>query len=423
MKEIKNINSCRVCQSKNFIPILSLGEQYISNFIESEEHQGVKGPLELVLCDLNQGGCGLLQLKHSVSPELLWNDQYWYKSGISSTIKEDLKDIAIKIQKLIVLQKSDIVLDIGCNDGTMFNSFEKEKNLTLVGFDPSKNVAREAMKVANKVFNNFFNATDFKKEFGDKKAKIITAISMFYDLDNPNDFLKDIVSVLDKYGIFIIQQNYLVSMLEQNAFDNICYEHLEYYSMSVLKGLLSKYNLEIFDVELNDINGGSIRTYIKFKDNEKIKAFSGSKERLARILEKENTMKLDTVKPYQEFALRVKEIKSQLLNFIREEKEKGKKISIYGASTRGNTALQYFSLNNNLIDMAADKNPDKWGKKTIGTLIPIVPPETYREMKPDYLLVMTWHFFNEIKNQEKDFFDNGGKFILAMPQFKVIEKK
>jgi len=408
------IKECRSCGSDSFFPILSLGNQYVTNFINSKDEQGETIPLELVLC----GNCSLLQLKHNTPPQLTWNDQYWYKSGISSTIKADLKDISEKAKKIKELEKGDIIVDIGCNDGTLLDFYNN--SIKGVGFEPSKNVAEEAKSKGHYIINNFFNAKDFKDRFGNEKAKIITAISMFYDLDNPNQFLEDIVSCLDKDGLFVIQQNYLVTMLEQNAFDNICHEHREYYSLATLKNLLRKHGLEVFDVEQNDINGGSIRTYVRFKDNKKLNGFDGADNRIRNLLEEEKKMGLGTLKPYQEFASRISRIKDKLMDFLNHEKRGGKRICIYGASTRGNVALQYFGLGPDLIDYIADKNPDKWGKKTVGSLIPIVSPEEMRERKPDYLLVNTWHFFDEIKEQEKDYHNSGGKFIVALPEFKII---
>ena len=411
--KIKPIKNCRSCNSKDLTPIISLGNQYISNFVKSKEEQGSKIPLNLVLCQ----ECKLLQLEHNAPSELMWNEQYWYKSGISTTIIDDLKDIVSKAEELMGLREGSIVIDIGCNDGTLLDMYGEI--VTRVGFEPSKNVAKEAEEKGHYVINNFFNAKDFKKEY-EEKAKIITAISMFYDLDEPNKFLKDIKECLDKDGLFIIQQNYLVSMLEQNAFDNICHEHREFYSFCSLKNLLEKHGLEVFDVGLNDINGGSIRTYIKFKENASLKGFKGTEERIRQIEEKEKELKLDTKQPYQEFASRIEKIKEELMDFLKREKENDKKICIYGASTRGNVALQYFDLNSDLIDCIADKNSDKWGKKTIGSLIPIISPEEMRKRNPDYLLVNTWHFFEEIKNQEDEFFRKGGKFIVTLPEFKVI---
>jgi len=420
MKKVLEIKECRSCYSKDFKPILSLGNQYITNFIESKEEQKKipQVPLDLVLCD----NCKLLQLKHNAPPESMWGDQYWYKSGISTTIKDDLKDIVRNIYKKMSLKKGHLVVDIGCNDGTLLEFYNQKENLILVGFEPSNNVAQEASKKNFRVINDFFNAEKFKETFRDKKAKVITAISMFYDLENPNQFLKDITSILDPHGLFVIQQNYLMSMLEQNAFDNICHEHREYYSLHSLKKILKKYDLEIFDVLTSDINGGSLRTYIKFKENANLKGSKGAEERIRTLLEKEEKLGLNSLKPYQEFSARISTIKENLMNFLRKERASGKKIWIYGASTRGNVILQYFDIDSNLVDCIADKNPEKDGKRTVGSLIPITSPEKMRLENPDILLVNTWHFFDEIRKQEEELFNKGCKFIVALPEFKVFEK-
>ena len=270
--------------------------------------------------------------------------------------------------------------------------------------------------------NDFFGSEKFKEKFGNKKAKVITAISMFYDLENPNKFVGDIVKILDNEGIFVVQQNYLASMLEQNAFDNICHEHREYYSLTSLKPLLEKYGLEIFKTSLNEINGGSIRTLIKFKDS-KIPEINEKDFSYLRDLEiKEKEMKLTEEKPYKDFAGRINSIKKDLLKFLEEEKSKGKNICALGASTRGNVLLQYFKIGPDLIKCIFDKNPDKEGKRTVGSLIPITSPDNILKYNPDYQLVLIWHIFKGIGKDEKKFVDEGGKFIMPLPKFKVLDK-
>ena len=412
MPDTIRVEECRACQSPKLAEILSLGDQYVTNFVNSENEQDQRIPLELVLCK----DCSLLQLRHNTPPQLTWNEQYWYKSGISSTIRADLSDIARKAQDLENVGEGDIVVDIGCNDGTLLERYGQ--GVFRVGFEPSKNVAEEARSKGHFVFGDFFNHEAFRNQFGDEKARIITAISMFYDLDNPNRFLEDITATLDKDGLFVIQQNYLATMLEQNAFDNICHEHREYYSLSSLINVLRRHELEVFDVEQNNINGGSIRTYIRHSGS-KLRGAKGSAQRVAGVLEREKGLGLDTLKPYEEFALRTAGIRYQLMRFIRREREEGKTVGIYGASTRGNVALQYFGLDRDLIAAVADKNPDKWGKKTVGSGIPIVSPEEMRKINPDYLLVNTWHFFDEIREQERAYHEAGGKFVVALPQFRV----
>jgi 2-polyprenyl-3-methyl-5-hydroxy-6-metoxy-1,4-benzoquinol methylase len=419
MEKAKEIKKCRVCGNQKLIEILSLGEQFISNFIESEKEQKIKVPLELVLCDINSGGCGLLQLKHTTPSNLMYRN-YWYRSGMNKTMTEALRDITRKAEEIIPLEKNDLVLDIGCNDGTLLRSY-KTRGIKLVGFDPAKNLLEYSRKGTTKIINDFFNAKAFQKEFKKEKAKIITSIAMFYDLDEPNKFVEDIKQCLHTEGVWIIQMSYLPLMLEQNAFDNICHEHLEYYSLTSLENLLKKHEMEVIGVELNDVNGGSFRTYIKHKKS-KIEALEKDKKKLFELREREKEIGLDNKKIYEEFAERVNKIKEQLVDFIKREKAKGKKIYVYGASTKGNTLLQFFNLDNKLIEAAAERNLDKVGKKTIGTLIPIISEEQARKEKPDYFLVLPWHFLKEFKEREKDYLEHGGKFIVPLPEFRIIGK-
>jgi NDP-4-keto-2,6-dideoxyhexose 3-C-methyltransferase len=414
----KRIDSCRSCGSKELLDILSLGDLHVTNFVNSEEEQGPKIPLELTLCNPEKGGCGLLQLRHTTRPDLMWGDQYWYKSGINSMIMADLQDIVEKSKKIIPLNFGDVVIDIGCNDGTMFEYY-KIPGLNLVGFEPSKNVAAEAQAKGIKVINDFFNHESFKQDLGDKRAKIVTAISMFYDLDNPDDFLEDVAKCLDRDGLFVIQQNYLATMLKNNALDNICHEHLEYYSYFSLENLLNRHGFETFDVELNEINGGSIRTYVRFKGS-KVHQSDEAKERLRNLIQFEKEEGLDKIETYHAFARRVDSIKQKLMNFLIEEKKKGKTICALGASTRGNTILQYFGLNSDLIGCIFDKNPDKEGKRTVGSLIPVTSPDNIAKYNPHYQLVLICHIFKGVGEDEKRFSENGGKFILPLPEIRII---
>lgn len=407
------INKCRSCGCKQLNPVISLGDHYVSGFVDDDKNQGEKVPLSLVLCH----GCKLLQMEYSAPPELMWNEQYWYKSGINPIIKNDLKDIVENAQRLVRLEENDTVIDIGNNDGTMFENYDKDKKLNLIGFEPCKNVAEESIAKGFKVINDFFNAEAVENEV---KAKVITAISMFYDVEDPNKFLEDIKKCLDEDGLFIIQQNYLASMLEQVAFDNICHEHREYYSLKTLSTLLEKHGLKIFDVELNNINGGSIRTYIKFADSDK---FIINKKAIEKIERKETSLKLDTPEPYLAFADKIEECKTDVMNFLDEAKEDGKTVGLCGASTRGNTILQYFGITPDMVIGASEANPDKHGKKTIGTLIPIMSIDEMKARKPDYQLVVIWHLFDGIMDKEKDFLKEGGKFVLPLPKFKVIENE
>ncbi len=415
------IENCRVCGSKNLTPILSLGDLYISDFLgENEINEAEKTPLDLVLCNENDGGCGLLQLKHTVSNEIMYR-RYWYFSGTNKTMTDELNSIAAKVEELVSLKDRDYVMDIGVNDGTLLRGYKVE-GLNRTGFEPARNLEKYNSVATTKIINDFFNYEAWQKEFGDIKAKGITAIAMFYDLDDPNKFVADVAKCLDKDGIFIIQMAYLPSMLLKNMFDNICHEHLEYYSLLSLENLLKRHNLEVFDVELNDINGGSFRIYIKHKGGgESIKTSEGAQKRINDLRGEERKMGLNDKKIYDEFASRVEKIKKEVFNFIKKEVESGKKVYVYGASTKGNTLLQYFNLDNFLIKAAAERNSAKWGKKTVGTNIPIISEEQARSEKPNYFLILPWHFLKEFKKREAEYFKNGGKFIVPLPEFKIID--
>ena len=415
--EFASHEKCRVCGKNNLDSILSLGNQYVVNFLDEAEDKSSKIPLNLDLCNVKDGGCGLLQLRETVSGEILYRN-FWYKSGVNQTMIDALRDVTKNVEDLIKFSKNDIVVDIGANDGTLLRTYSN-KEIKLVGFEPAKNLTKFADKGTFKIISDFFNFDSFNKVFPNQKSKVITSISMFYDLEDPNEFVRDIKKILDFNGIWVIQMNYLTTMLENNAFDNIVHEHLEYYSLSSLKFLLDKHNLEIFDVELNSLNGGSIRTYVKHKESLE---FSISKN-VKDILEYEKTIGLDGKDPYTAFAKRIDELKNETVEFIRNEVKNGKKIYVYGASTRGNALLQYYGLDSNLITAAADRNPMKWGKKIIGSQIPIISEEQARKENPDYFLVLPWYFLNEFLEREEEYFTKGGKFIVPLPKFQVIDKK
>jgi len=413
-KNLSTRNTCRVCGNEKLEEITSLGNQVLVNFLDISSQKKFSAPLDLILCNKTSGGCGLLQLKHTVPGDLLYK-QFWYKSGVNQTMKDALLDVVTKSEKLISLRENDIVVDIGSNDSTLLRSYST-KNLVLVGFEPATNLLDEAKKGTTKIFNDYFNSEKFIGEFGERKAKLITSISMFYDLEDPNKFVDDVVKILDKDGIFIIQMNYLVSMLDNKAFDNIVHEHLEYYSLIALEYLLSKHNLSVFDVEFNDLNGGSIRTYVKHKQCDKYP----QSDRVQKTRDKEEKMGLQNHEVYYKFAEDINNLKAETYQFIKNEVDNGKKIYVYGASTRGSTLLQFFNLDNKLIEAAADRNPIKWDKIIAGTEIPIISEESARKENPDYFLILPWYFIEEFKIREKEYLEKGGKFIVPLPKFDII---
>ncbi len=415
---------CRVCGNSELSDILSLGNLYISNFIDSPDVTTLRDeeayPLELVLCEAAKGGCGLLQLRHTVSPKKMYRN-YWYRSGVNKSMTDALTELANTTESMPRFLSGDIVVDIGSNDSTMLRAY-KTPELRLVGFEPANNLMELAEKGTTKIFNDFFGYELFSKEFGDVKAKIITAIAMFYDLDDPNTFVADAKKMLHGEGVFVIQQAYLPLMLKQNNFDNIIHEHIEYYSLYSLEQLLDRHNLEVFDLELNEVNGGSFRTYIRHKGSSLGNNRNGAVERVAALRKSEKALGLQSRAVYDQFAVRVEGIKKKLTEFIDEAQKNGEIVYAYGASTKGNTLLQYFGLDSSKVIAAAERNPIKWGKYTIGTGIPVISEEQARADKPDYFLVLPWHFMSEFLNRERAYLEGGGKFIVPLPEFQIISR-
>jgi len=329
-------------------------------------------------------------------------------------MRKALEEIVVKACEVAQPKEGDIVMDIGCNDGTLLRSY-KIPGLKLVGFEPAKNLVEDARKGTTFVFNDFFGYKQFNEKFPSTRAKLITSIAMFYDLDDPDAFVADIVKSLDPRGVWVIQQNYLCSMLQQNGFDNIGHEHLTYYSLGTMSQLLSSHDLEIFNVEKNDVNGGSFRTYVARKGQFPVRE---SVEKMKEVEENLFSMKPSI---YSTFGRNVRRAKAELSEFITDQIKNGKTVYVYGASTRGNTILQYCRLDHRLIKKATDANPEKWGLRTPGTEIPIVSKEEARRDNPDFFLVLPHHFLKEITREEEKYLESGGKFIVPLPRFQVLE--
>jgi len=402
------IKNCRSCNSKNLVSILSLGNQFLSDFVKTNRKPKAF-PLTIMLCKK----CFLVQLDYNAPQKYLYTERYGYRSGINQTMQDELKEIAQKaLQKISKKTKDITVVDIGANDGTLLKNYPKD--IYRIGVEPITKFAKEAKKNANAVVNDFFNYNSCTKVLKKRKADIVTAISCFYDMEEPNKFVEDVKKIMKDDGVFIIQQNYLVGMLKQNAFDNIVHEHLEYYSLLSLNNLLEKHGLEVFDLEERALNGGSFRTYIAIKGTRKISKSVLEMER------HENKLKLNNKKIYLDFAKQIRNNKEKVLNFVKKQTAKGKLVYLYGASTRGNTLLQYFELDNKLIKKAVERNQEKWGKIIASVGIPIISEEEARKDKPDYMLVLPWFFKEEFLKREKKYLRDGGHFIFPLPKLEVV---
>jgi len=398
----KKVKRCLLCKYRPLQKIFSLGDLYVSNFVKKNEiYNGIKAPLTLMYCR----NCTMIQLSHIAPQEIMYKKFYWYRSSVTKTMREALKDIYKSSLKYTKLYKNDVILDIGANDGTLLKYYKKR--YTTIGCEPAKNLANDLKKNCNYILNDFWSYKNFNhllREKNLKKPKIITAIGMFYDLENPNKFIKDSAKALDNNGIFIAQLMCLKSMIEKNDLGNICHEHIEFYSLKSLKYLFEKNGLEIFKIEENNINGGSYRIYCR-------------KYKKGSIKLKEKNV-LNSVK---KFFNNVKKNKKITMNFINEKIKKGKKIFLYGASTKGNTLLQFYKINNNVIPYAAERSPEKWNKYTIGTGIKIISEKEARKLNPDYYLVTPWGFIKEFVKRESAWLKKGGKFILPFPKFTLIK--
>jgi len=412
--------TCRICGCPHLAPVLSLGDQRIAGaFADPNGAQPVERaiPMELVRCDMTQDqeACGLIQTKHTVPGSILYSS-YWYRSGVNRTMTENLHGIARGVEAIVPLEAGDLVVDIGCNDGTLLDGYKVE-GLRHLGFDPS-DVARYAIAKGYDVVNDFYSAEALRRRRPDQKAKAITSIAMFYDLEYPRAFVADVAEALAEGGIWVMELHYLSMMLEANAFDAIVHEHLEYYSLAVIERLVGEEGLEVVSAELNDMNGGSIRLFI---------GHAGRHERtpeqqaaLSDLRVKEFELALDSPEPYEQFRIGSERVRDELLALCQKLHGEGKKIHVYGASTKGNTILQYAGIDNTLVEAAADRNPDKWGSETIATKIPIVSEEDSRAMKPDYYLALPWHFLEEFLEREADFLQGGGQFIVPLPEVRVV---
>lgn len=404
---------------EKFEKLFSLGELYISDFIEKDSEPRHE-PVEMTLMYNN----GLVRLEKSANPEYMYG-KYWYRSGINSTMSKELKSIVESILSVKNVSTIHTWLDIACNDGTLLGNVPE--SIYRVGIDPVEDsYVAESKRRSDYIVQDFFSKESFYKS-GSGKASVITAIAMFYDLENPDIFLQDVREILTDDGLFVVQMSYTPLMLEQMAFDNICHEHIYYYNLTNITELFNKNGFKIVDCQLNDINGGSFRVYA-IKDTSNVNIFSTSPNRdvcqfrINSLLEFEKNNKYNTKEIWYEFYDKLLKLRDEVYNFIVQEKQKGKSIWCYGASTKGNTLLQYFGLDCNLIDGIAERSPYKFGLKTVGTNIPIYREEEMRKVNPDYLLILPWHFIDEFCNRENNYLKNGGKFIVPCPNFCVVEK-
>jgi NDP-4-keto-2,6-dideoxyhexose 3-C-methyltransferase len=398
---MRTITECRSCGSDKLKTIFDLGEQYVSDF-RSDTSKPNKYPLVAVICE----DCMLVQLRNTAPSGDMYHENYGFKSGVSDSIKRDLNDIV----RLGLKYKPDVSnwLDIASNDGTLLSFVPKE--YYRVGVDPIKKYCEEAAQHADLIVNDFFSAEASPEPDYD----VITSISCFYDMDDPNKFVGDVASVLEERGIWIIQQNYLLPTLELNAVDNFCHEHLEYYTMLSLEPLLAKHGLEVIKVETSMVNGGSLRTVVAHKGAWAVDPSVAAQ----RVIEAE--AELDTILPYERFAEAAMANLRDLKALVDKINARGEKVYILAASTRGATIWQSAGITEKDCPFAVERNPEKVGKYFSAVGMPIISEEQARADKPEYMLVGPWFFSSEIIDREDEYLRGGGSLIIPLPRLKIV---
>lgn len=412
MNKYKKISKCRISNSSNLHKILDLGKHSLTGVFPKQKDEIItKGPLELVWCEES----GLVQLNHSFEPSEMYGANYGYRSGLNNSMVQHLKFKIERIISLNILNKEDVVLDIGSNDGTLL-SFYKNLGVKKYGMDPTAGKFKKYYDADIKIIEDFFSKDSFLRISKNKKAKVVTSIAMFYDLEDPSKFVSDINDILDEDGIWHFEQSYLPTMLRMNSYDTVCHEHIEYYTLNVVNKLLKKNDLKIINVELNAVNGGSFAVTAAKKNS----SLSANNEIVNWLIEKEKRMNLNTLQPYKEFEKRVFQHKKDLRDLIKSIKASKKNIAGYGASTKGNVLLQFCGLTNKEISCIAEINKEKFGSFTPGTNIPIMSEEEVKKTKPDYMLVLPWHFRDTIIKREQEYLKSGGRLIFPLPDIEVI---
>lgn len=397
--------------------LFSIGELYVSDFLQKNEEP--KGPP----CELALGFDPVskaAQLTKQPAAELMWGSMYYYRSAVNPAMRKALKDLAKKTAESIPeVQEKTVFLDIASNDGYLLSTVDKKKYIR-VGIDPSD--YPEAHNLADTIIQDYFSAKAFK-DAGFTKASRITCAAVFYDVDKPLEFLQDIYEILEDDGVCTIQLSYTPANIMQTELGVICHEHLCYYNLTSLKWMMDKVGFVIRDLELNNVNGGSLRLYLQKKNAPNNYLTPADRDickiRVDSLLLWEDKAGFNDPKTYKDFYTQILKLKKETIDFIKNAKANGKSIWGYGASTKGNTLLQMFELDHKLIDGIAEKQEFKWGRRTIGTNIPIYSEAEMRKVQPDYLLILPWFFRDTFIKRERDYLKKGGTMIFPAPTFSI----
>jgi NDP-4-keto-2,6-dideoxyhexose 3-C-methyltransferase len=385
-------------------------------FPRSADQAVEKAPLELMKCGAtgNSEACGLVQLRHSVDPELLFGDSYGYRSSLNGWMVRHLEGIAQRLKQIVPLTSEDTIVDIGSNDGTLLQAFGEE-GPKRIGVDPLGAQFRQYYSRDVKLVPEFFSASRLLQHTGGKKAKLITSVAMLYDLERPVEFVEQIAEALREDGLWFCEQSYLPSMLARGSYDTICHEHLEYYSLRQIQWMAAKAGMRILSVWFNEANGGSFAVLLC-----KAKAhWLESPELLAQAHATENEARLANSAVYRAFKDRTEKQREALKAVLHQHALRGEKVFGYGASTKGNVILQFCGITPRELPCIAEINPDKYGSFTPGTGIPIVSEEQARAQAPAAFMVLPWHFRDAIIARESAYLSGGGSLLFPLPDVEL----
>lgn len=387
----------------------------MSDFVDrGEVGYGNEVPIEIETCEV----CSLVQSKHTAPSDLLYTGHYWYKSGTTDTMRRALQEVADAAVVISNIQVNEFVLDVGSNDGTLLRCYPN--NVQKIGVEPATNLIEEGRKGAHCVVNSLWSYGALQSAGLDGiKFKIVTALGMFYDLEDPNQFIRDVSQVLHPEGVFVAQLMCLQNMLELRDVGNLAHEHLEFYSLKSLIYLLERYDMEIRGLETNAVNGQSYRLWVTHR-SAKLEMPKRLRENLLDAIDREHTRDVSNPMILQKWFAKLEETRNRCVEFVNKVLAEGKKVWVYGASTKGNVILQFYGLGRDQIQFAADRDPTKWGKWTIGSGIPITSEEQFRASSPDFALVLPYAFLPEFIEREAEWQSRGGKFIVPLPEFRVV---
>ena len=400
--------SCKNCKSRLIKKIVSIGNQPISShFYKKKINKLKKYSLDLYICLK----CNLVQLKSLAKLDHMYGLNYGHRTSLSPLMINHMRQKSKKI-KLDLKRGNKNILDIGCNDGTFLNFFKNLKNVSLYGIDPSAEKFKDYHSKKINLIVDYFEKKKIEKKFKKISFDIITCFAMFYDIEDPNSFCKDINKLLTKNGKWILEFSYFPLLLQNLTYDQICHEHITYYSLTTFENVIKKNGLKILDFNLNSINGGSIEV-ICCKKNAKFR------QNIKKINTQKNLEKQITNKSFENFQIRIENVQRILNLFL--EKNKGDVIG-YGASTKGNIVLNHCKIDNKKLKYICDANQYKYNRYTPGSNIKIISKSKMRKLKPKYLLVLIWSFRKEVILQERNFLNKGGKLVFHLPMFHIVDK-